>query len=76
MNNQAIALAVKMMRGAVDQVTKSFPTKKEQRLSPAEQMRRYKTMTPIQRFQIQQKVGAEEYARYEETMRQLIQQGW
>lgn len=72
--NAAIQMAVAQMQKTVQTVSGQLGEPRKA-LSQGEQVRRYREMTPTQRFQIKERVGEEEYVRYEDTMRQLIAQG-
>ncbi len=72
--SKAIQMAAQQGRLAAQSVSEQLGAPREV-LSPAAQVSKFRSMSPTQRLVLRNRVGEEEYARYEDAMRQLSARG-
>jgi multidrug efflux pump subunit AcrB len=75
--NDAVEMAVQQIKSVSQAMTGVFGGSTQQRtLSKDRQVSIYLQMSPEQRQRLQEKVGPDEYARYEQRMKQLQVEGY
>jgi hypothetical protein len=72
--NQAIQDVVQQSSLAVHSLSEQLGRPRKV-LSSEEQIKKFRTLSSTQRLQLKLRVGEEEYARYEDAMRQLSARG-